>query len=358
MSKGQQLLTRYLSDLCPALAIRYRFHFLHIETDSAAKQMVRDDLQRLSSTVGNPRITSALTSTSQISWAFSEESDLSATTTDPLSLARSHFGSLRLESALRLFQKGKHVNPHYFERFQVNLVFGRFPAAFSLAEKMGTVEALFVSSIAVGDFGRASALATDACRSLNRIQNMQGPKEFIVSAWELAHLIIYVTVATGSCPDVRRRIKEVRGATPYAMEALMDTAGLFAGREFRQFGERLRGWKKEFALSYYAAPVAAKLEQEMRMNVVANAVRPFGRIKLARIASMIGCDEETVGGALVVGINNGRVRGYVDRVDGMFYGTTEFVEGRKMEGLLERAVILREKIEVLQWKNELESGRK
>jgi hypothetical protein len=91
---------------------------------------------------------------------------------------------------------------------------------------------------------------------------------------------------------------------------------------------------------------------------VANAVRPFGRIKLARIASMIGCDEETVGGALVVGINSGRVRGYVDRVDGMFYGTTAFVEGRKMEGLLERAVILREKIEVLQWKNELESGRK
>jgi hypothetical protein len=102
----------------------------------------------------------------------------------------------------------------------------------------------------------------------------------------------------------------------------------------------------------------AKLECEMRINLVANAVRPFAEIRIAQVAEMVRSDASAVTAALVVAVNDGRVKGYVERVEGRFRGTTGAVADRKMVAWLERAEVTRERLEILEWERGFEGGER
>jgi hypothetical protein len=354
MSRRQQVITRYIADLCPCIAVRYRFHFLRTEKDPSAQQMLQDDLRGYSAT--NPNIVKCISIPTSLSWTIAEDESLPRTASTSLHQARSYFSSFCIDSALKFFESDKRENPgqvphlHYLERLQINLALGRWNRALSLAIKIPSVEGVFLSAVASGDFDRAASQLSAVCRHLAFAKSSRGSKELLASAWELAHLVVYVALTRCSSCEVGARLEEVRGVSQYDLDELIQFGQLFAARNFQKFVAKLSEVQKEFVSSYYLGGIAVALAGEIRMNVIVNCVAVYSRVSLGQVGEIVGYDAHKVANALVSLIQNGRVRGYVDRIDGKFYGTDANVEDLGMADQFERTVLVREKLELLKWK--------
>jgi hypothetical protein len=90
--------------------------------------------------------------------------------------------------------------------------------------------------------------------------------------------------------DVRNRIREVRNASRYDLDKLIEFAQLFAEREFEHFSARLRNEKGLFSLSFYTSEIAERFECE---------IRPFKCISLAKVGRAAGIRQEQVGPMLI-----------------------------------------------------------
>jgi hypothetical protein len=354
MSRRQQLVTRYVGDLCPCLAVRYRFHFLRTETDPSAQQMLSDELRNYSRS--NAGIGNCISTPTSLKWTISDDENQSHSTSSLLHQARTYFSSFHIDSALKLFERDKRANPdqsshfHYLERLQINLALGRWNKALSLALKIPNITGIFLSAIASADFDRAALQLPGICREFANLKSSHGTKELLVSPWELAHLIVYVVLARCSSHEIESQIQEVQNFSQYNFNELVQFAQLFASRSFQRFIAKLNELKKEFVLSYYIEEIAAVLEREIRMNVIVNVVNVYSKVSLGQVAEIVGLDQQKVANALARLIENGRVRGFVDRIEGKFYGNDQNVEDLETGDQFERTVLVRERLELLKWK--------
>jgi hypothetical protein len=370
MSERQQLVNRYLMDLSTPLAVRYRIHFLMHETDPSAVQMLTDELRAYSANSHNTRLVSAASHPYAPNWAFEEDTE-EPTRTDsgqvaPPSasqLGQNHYNGLRLVQALACFERDKRENPgedrhlHYSERFLVNLALGHWEEALSLAYRIRDSEAVFLATVASGDFQAAHPQLPLASNRLASMKLSREGRDGFVSAWELAHLIIFVSLATETTLDARNRIEEVRNASRFDLDELLGFARPFAQRDFAQFCRGLPEMCKLFRLSYYTSDAAEKLRYEIQKNVVANTVRPFKSISLRKIGSDIGIRLSLVASSLIDLISERKVAGYVDLVDEKFYGTDENVEDIELQEDLERTIGLQEALKLGKWKEAYDTHR-
>jgi hypothetical protein len=261
--------------------------------------------------------------------------------------------ALRLDQAIKLFERSKResgTDPHYLDRLKANLVLSRWQEALSLAQKAIHVEGIFVSAIAAGEFAAAGRALDRVCGDFCDRREHPAANQYLVSSWELAHLILYVALATKTSEATEAFVERVVGSSRYVLTALTDFVSLFVQRRFTEFDARLREWRNEFELSYYVTDVKVQLEAQIRLNVIANAVRAYANVPISDIQRLVGRTEPDIIAGLRLLITEGIVKGYLDIDQRMFYGTDDRTEEREMVDAFERTVIVREKLEKLKWK--------
>jgi hypothetical protein len=267
---------------------------------------------------------------------------------DPAHNARIQFEGLQLKSALGLFEQAKRETGvgFYRERIEINLVYQKWHEALSLALKSGKADAIFVSAVAAGEFD----IAAEQIRTI-RAQLISGSatKNALASVYDLIHLVVYVSLATGSSADVAEAIDAIQGARTFDVPQLWDFATLFARREFREFWTKLKDWRRRFKLSYYANASKEKLGDAIQMNVVRNAAEPYANVGISQLASMVSCDEGFVITTLRRLIRKGKLPGSLDLAEGRFRGGGDAANYIELLDLLERTVIAKERYAKITW---------
>jgi hypothetical protein len=279
---------------------------------------------------------------------------------DYIQRALSCYRSLRLEEALKYFERAKReqrtsrtsqAEAFYKQRAEINLVLGGRQCsleALSLAQKGGLNELAFLASIATGNFETAVQYIPDMMTlALQPRNDRQGSA---VSQYELCHLIIFMAFSGMKCADTNRiadRILEVR---THNLTHLTPYTSTFCARKFANLIGKEKDLMKMFELSIYTGPVAQQLMEAIRLNVVANYVQPFARIALKTIATDCGMTQDRILAYVIRGIRHGKINGKVDLVDNVFLGSGDGVEERKLRGLFESIVVIREKFNNSLWR--------
>jgi hypothetical protein len=267
---------------------------------------------------------------------------------DPAHTARLQFDALQLKSALALFEQAKRETGigFYRERVEINLVYQKWHEALSLALKSGKADAIFVSAVAAAEFD----VAAEQIRAIRaQLVSGSGTKDALASVYDLIHLVIYVSLATGSTADVANMVEAIRGARTFDVPQLWDFAELFARRDFRTFRGKLKEWRRRFKLSYYANASKDSLEDAIQRNVVRNAAEPYGNVTISQLAGMVSCDEGFVVTSLRWLIRKGKLQGSLDLAAGRFHGGGNAAEYLELLDVLDRTVIVKERYAKVTW---------
>jgi hypothetical protein len=363
MSDRQRLIAKYITRLSPAIAARYQLHLLQNETDEAARCMLIDHLNQLSSESGNhllgqiTRELSAKRKTSLSFWCM-DNPRLDQAVGDVIRLMKAHkgdfsgrgrieFNALLLDNALKSFLRAKGVERFYRERCEIHLVKGNYAEALSLAIKGRLVEHRFVAAFATGDFETASR----DCRELvRRIKSNIIDRETPVSVYELLHLILMIAFATKSSEETRALVADVQKSTTFDLNWIQDLAVAFASREFARFAEGLTLLAPFLSFSIYTAPAKERLLNAISDNLVLNMVRPLAKIRLDALAEDVRMPVPIVTTVLKRMIRDGRLDGRLDLAEGVFYGIDDVKEARTMSQTLHRTLIIKERFETGLWR--------
>lgn len=373
MSERQRIINKYVTNLTPAVGVRYQLFFLQHETDEPARHMLKETLSQIAKDIANTDLQNIITEVCKSPHASirfgkhvskksknsegSEQYALSVgnkatSKIDYAQRGQGQLSSLQLEDALKSFQKAKseqkgssHIDGFYKQRSEINLVLQNYGEALSLAKKGGIHDTEFVSAIAAGNFDYASKMADVALNTSLRSHE----KYTIITTYEMVHLVLFVAMATMSTTQIDYFLQRIRKSANFDLPFLFDLAQSFINRRFSDVIKNLKELKRILELSIFTFPVAQKLVDEIIANVVVNSVLPYAKIRFDTLVNDTKLSENDIVNILLRKIRAGVINGKLDLVEKSFIGGVSDTEIKNMINMYENVLSIQYKTNQVLW---------
>ncbi|OHS94904.1 hypothetical protein TRFO_10854 [Tritrichomonas foetus] len=376
MTERQRLITKYISKLSKATATRYNLHFLsQPNNDESARHMLLDNLEIIRKDTGNAELGNVIDDVSSRktkSITFGHQSKTKSQSKSKFSESHADrdpftqgvkknseqraitlFNSLFLEDSLNAFEKAKKDldirNKYYEQRAEINLVLGRYREAIALASKCRLYDMAFVAAIAAGELDYAQMLV--AC-NLRAIESQKPDKDVVATTFEMIHLLLFICFAKSTSKETEAIARQIFNNTNYELTFLKEMTELFINRQFYEFIQKLGELKDIFDLSIYTSPSSLHLISAIKANIVANEVEPYASLSFDELNNKLGLSNDEIASILRTLIREGRVNGKIDLINNVYIGGVADLQGRQMDDLINRTVLVRQNFQLNLWKQE------
>ena len=371
MSQRQQLINKYIYDLKPAISARYQLHFLSIETDDPARQMVISSLNQISQNNNQPQIKTIckkLQENPNSSIVFGQKvkepkemiqpngTPGFQTNTNFSILASNAFNSFQFQKAIKYFDKGrKSLNPEgsfYQERAECYFMLENYDKAYSLAKKSGNPLWTFLMALVTGRFNEAASYCDLIISILTERTDAQNSHNKVVNNFDLYQLLMYVLLASQPATRVVEVYEQLSSAAlSYSFESIKQIVDCFKVHQYGAALQYINLLRSEINQSIYSFPVENQLKDAIIQNLIVNFVRPFGTIRIDDISKETKIDKNRITKALICAIRAGELIGRIDPDQGIFSRS----ESRyaQVQASYDQLQIIRQRIELALWNTEI-----
>jgi hypothetical protein len=334
MSDRQRLVTRLTAGLTRPLMARYKYFLSQNESDSAAKHMLREDIETLKQDVSNPHLEIVMRdpihSMHRKGWRQKDYS------------AMGHYDHLNIPEALAGFlaEKGPD-NAH--QRAICYLLQGKFYDALRVATKSSDLGIILVSSVGCGEFEIAAG-------QVPNVYQILAEADLVVSHWECFHMVLFASLACQNAQGIEETFAVLeQSRANIGLDKLLDWGKKFVDREFKEFVFEIGTWRNWCRDSFYLRGVAEQLFKAIRMNVVLNMVMPYAVMPLSQVTNETGIGMDEVTQAVRTLIRQGKLEGVLDLIGDKYVSRPDVEAVSDFEQVLYRSAAVKEKIQELKW---------
>ena len=365
MSERQIDLTKYLNIIDKKFLLKYQLHLIQKETDSSAKQMLRQSIESIIYEAKTPDLFEILDCISKDKLNSSifglkkknknEEHQKKKNKSPKNSFDEKYNDfipdsslSFNVEVVLKKLEqlknkKGNNPSKYYLERSEFNFILENYSKSFLLAEKFNNLEFLFLTSISSNNLNKTLEL-------IPRIRSILREKKLNYSTvYELNNLIFLIYLGYGNYQQLFDAFEYYYQIDPdYIHPDITNILLKIKNQQFKESFEILPLIFKLIFDSIYTFPIYNEFIQNIQINILSFFLKPYGIISFNDIELNTKLSKDKIIFYLLKGIRKNIIKGKINLIDNTFYGNLYDSKLSQMKEYFEKLQIIQDRLNLSQ----------